>query len=169
MVVSRLTREQMEFAREWVLGMDLEEENGDRNGKNGRDTIADHTFEEPQPPYSPSIPVPHDTLVPTESATTSTPPLDTSAFATGLIDAPHPDVVIIPFADLNTDVFQKHWRRRKAIIIRGVDDALAAKSGGEETVWSPQAFARVAGNDSATIVDCVTGASVVEEKLSTLR
>ncbi|KAI8824329.1 uncharacterized protein EV422DRAFT_519759 [Fimicolochytrium jonesii] len=159
--VSRLTREQIGHAKSWVSMIDTGLEDADREKlEDGFGSVADSSAPESGPAQAP---IDHalDTSAPTQSDATSTPSTDASTFATTLIDTPHPDVVIIPFSQLTRDLFQKHWRRRKAIIVRGVGEPL----GGEESVWSPKAFARAAGEDTASIVDCVTGEVAREQEL----
>ncbi|TPX58383.1 hypothetical protein PhCBS80983_g03198 [Powellomyces hirtus] len=67
-----------------------------------------------------------------------------------LLNAPHPDLVIVPYKDLTLSLFQKCWRERKVVFVTEMDDRVDDR-------WSPTAFSAAAGDDLATIVNCVTG------------
>lgn len=75
-----------------------------------------------------------------------------------LINAPHPDLVIIPYDQLTVPLFQHFWRQRKVIFVTNMTDRLTGD-------WRPQAFAEVAGDDVAGIVDCKTGEMHPETEL----
>ncbi|KAI9005375.1 hypothetical protein BC832DRAFT_531415 [Gaertneriomyces semiglobifer] len=93
--------------------------------------------------------------IPVPESLTPVPPFP----ADELLNARHPDLVIIPYKDLTLSLFQKHWRARKAIMVTGMADRVTED-------WEPQVFAEIAGMEEAGIVNCETDMVTPEMKLS---
>ncbi|KAJ3168063.1 putative JmjC domain-containing histone demethylation protein 2C [Geranomyces variabilis] len=133
LLVGRWTVEQMKIAREWMVGW------FETHGERLRQHIGVRVYE---PPPSRSLCMtPHS-----EAATDAS----ENPHVDALIDAPHPDLLMVRARDLTLNLFQQCWRDRKAVFVTDMVDRVLAG-------WNPVMFRESAGSDRATLVDVVSG------------
>ncbi|TPX66285.1 hypothetical protein SpCBS45565_g04598 [Spizellomyces sp. 'palustris'] len=76
--------------------------------------------------------------------------IDDSFDVDSLINAPHPDLIIIPYEQLTVPLFQHYWRQRKAIFVTDMAHRVTEH-------WKPEVFADLAGEEIASLIDCKSG------------
>ncbi|KAJ3144929.1 putative JmjC domain-containing histone demethylation protein 2C [Geranomyces michiganensis] len=133
LLVGRWSIEQMQVAREWMVGW------FETHGERLRQQIGVRVREPP----------PNRSHWATSSPDVANAASESQNVA-ALIDAPHPDLLSVRAQDLTLELFQQCWRDRKAVFVTDMGDQVLEG-------WSPAAFRDGAGSDRATLVDVISG------------
>ncbi|KND04187.1 uncharacterized protein SPPG_01621 [Spizellomyces punctatus DAOM BR117] len=149
LVISRWDIDQMTRSRDWVKGWMNQHANrklginGTAAPSNGIDAHSDEHLN------GKDNQMPNGTTH-IHSAETANIKMDDSFDVDSLINAPHPDLVIIPYEQLTVPLFQHYWRQRKAIFVTDMANSVTDH-------WKPQVFEDLAGEEIASLIDCKSG------------